>query len=303
MKKRFIALLITCLLIVFAACKSADPVPAEPAPLPVAEIPSAEAEVSEIVEGVVEVDVSNGDDDTAVLDTQVFTASNETYAAYNAYRNLSKQLNLSVDGDASDVDSYEMNFVMEIDVTVDGLYMPSGEMAGNIKVVVDDDIIKLAMTMDMSSMGAGVMEMYFDGTEGFIIMEGMIIPLEFDDVMDQFDSAVNLPDFEDKAIKSVEIKEIGGNTQYTIIVCGKELAGFVLESMGEELGGLEMDIEIVIDDVTMVVLVDADEIPLNYSMTMKMEMEIEGYEMIMVMKMVYDVVKWGEGVVIDIPSI
>ena len=294
MKKRIIALLLTVLLVLCAACGSAETVstPSEP----VVEIPAAVEEVTDTNDAAVtDVDSNvSGDDDIAV-------STVDTYAAFNAYKNLASKLNFSLD-DATGSEQYEMSFIVDMKMTVDGESYDLSAMKGNIKMIIDGDSIKFASVMDMSSYGMGMMEMYFDGTEGFYLIDGEKIPVDFDLALDEISSTVSLVEFEEQAIKMVEAVEIGANTEYTIIIDGKMMTDFVMDMLADSLGELG-DVTFDIDDVKMVMLVTADEIPLNYSMDMNMIMFIEGVEATMSMKAVYEIIKWGEGVVIEIPSV
>jgi len=299
MKIRLIALLITCLLIVSTACGKAEPEPVEPAALPPIELSGETDDLNQVPKA----DEVTDDAGSADSDTLVSTTTADTYAALNVYQAMAQKLSISNQESAQENFSYELDFVMEMDMTLDDMFIPSGVMSGNIKVFIDGDLVKLAMVMDMSSMDAGMMEMYFDGTEGYLIVDDMVVPLEFDDIMGQFDGSLNLPDFEDKAIKSVEINQIGDNTEYIFVLDGKELSDFVIESMNNELDGLGIDFEIEIDDIIMVMVVDANERPLSLSMIMTMYMEVEGSTIIMNMKAAYDIIKWGEDVIISFPSL
>lgn len=296
MNKKIFALLLAGAMVFAAACGSATTASPTPETLPEIENDIAEAVVDKLIPEVLLDETNEADDEELVSDTVV--VENDNKAAFSAYKNLSKQLSTA----SNESTQYEMNLVTEMDMTIDGFSISSGKMDGNLKMIVDGDRFEYAMVMDMSSMGAGLMEMYHDGITTYYAIDGIEYPIDFDIAMNQFDTSVNLPDFEEEAIKSIIEKEINGNIEYTIVIDGDMMADFALESMQDGIGDLGFEFDIEIDDIEMMFLVDENEQPINFSIVMKMKMDIEGIEAVMFMKMTYEVIKWGEGVVIEMPS-
>jgi len=283
MIKKIIASLLLALLLFSTACGNILPAPPHvEVVLPVVEIPR---------------DIIPGAED----EVEVIFISNDTYAAFNAYMGISTKLDHKL-FEANLVNQFEMDFTMEFDMYVDWMSFSSGEMTGNLKMIIDGDNIEYAMLMDMGSMGMGTMEIYFDGNEGYYNIDGELIPMEFDEVMGTLDNTVNLPEFTEQAIKSAEIFQVGENTQYIIVIDGQYLSDFVMASMADQFEEIGSDLDFVFEDVEIIMLNAPDGKPINFSMFMQMTMEYEGIETAMRMKAFYEIIEWGIGVNIEIPS-
>ena len=57
-----------------------------------------------------------------------------------------------------------------------------------MKMIVAGDHVQAVMTMDMSDLGMGVMEMFIDGDRAFATIDGMEFDMDMLDVMDQIGS-------------------------------------------------------------------------------------------------------------------
>ncbi|MCL1806860.1 MAG: hypothetical protein FWG31_04070 [Oscillospiraceae bacterium] len=256
--------------------------------------------------------------------------------AHTTYTNWMEGLNSDGDDTQFDVD-FDMDIRMKA-----GFENVSMRMDGNMKMVIEDGVEKLAMVMNMDMYGEDIyMEMIFDGAKLYYIMEmqgeeiemilntnGLIeyfamngeeIPVrgesaadmgfDMNELMDQLntqmDSTVNLPDFEEEAIKSVETTTVSGGEKITIIVDGSMLSDFVLDSMGDamdELGGMS-SVDMNIGDVIIEAVADNSGNLKSMRMAMKMDMSVMGETVDMEMIMNYTFNQIGSGVVIDIPQI
>jgi len=196
--------------------------------------------------------------------------------AFEAYTNIMQRLSL----DTEQPGAYDIDFIMDIEMSLldETVLMAT---SGNIKMIVDGEDMQASMVMEMD-MGFEqiVMELYMALEDGVLFAQVMVDgeewPPEFFPIEDMFDDVINTPDVEFDAFDSVEMEEVDGNTVFHIVLSGEELADFVMESMEEELAqfdGLEMDI--VIDDVLMTLVVDANGNPLSMTMDMFMHMGFE----------------------------
>jgi len=281
MIKKLAASLLLGLLLFSTACGIVSPPPPHiDVVLPLVEIPR------DIIPGAKE-------------EVEVILISNDTYEAFKVYMDLSTKIDHK-QFESNLINQYEMDFIMEFDMYVDWMSFSSGEMEGNVKMVVDGDNFEYAMVIDMGNMG--VMEVYFDGTEGLYYIDGELIPMAFDDLSDMLDSTINMPEFTDQAIKSADIYQVGENIQYVIILDGKYLSDFVRESMINQFPELGIDFEYNVEDVEIVILTDAEGIPINLSMLMVTTLESDGIETATRIKVSYDIIVWGVGVNIEMPS-
>ena len=206
--------------------------------------------------------------------------------ALEAYADILQRLSFE-DGENG---AYDIDFTIEMDMSFMGEDV-SSVSNGNIRMIIDGEIVEMfmLMDMDMSELGApnSIMEMYMlvDGDQLLdmsVIVDGMDLSDMFPEDMledmfgDVMDDTVSVPDFEKEALEWVEINEIDGNTEIRMLLDGDSLGAFIAESMEAQLADLtEMDgLELVygFEDVLIIILLDSEDNPL--SMTMEMDMSI-----------------------------
>ena len=305
MRNKVIAILMVCLLLTAAACSTGGgsaPTPAAtptPTPTPAA---GAESAPTPTPDPAADVDGGTDQDGDQPTDTANDLTGSDQEEAYKAYTKMIKSLS----ADPADGTQYDADFTMDFLMEFTGALVPP-EMArtemrtgGNMKVAFDGGDAQYYMSMDMSAAGMGVMEVFYDGKTVYCTVNGVEQGgFSVDDVMDMMDNSVNLPDFEEKAIKSVDMKAKGGGVEYSVVIDGAELTEYIMETAGDEVAALggAMDIS----DVVMRILVDGNSQPKEMDMIMTMGMSMEELGMGLNMKVDYYVVfnKYGDGVVID----
>jgi len=272
MKKRLLSLaLVTLLLIGAAGCRTAGKTQESAAP------------------------VSNSPQDIAPPPVD---AGVEETTALAAYTRVADKLTIS--GEAGEDVQFDMDMIMKINIESDG-ESESLEVNGNIKVKIDGEETHSSIVMDMGVMGR--MEMYSDGERVYCSMNGQEMEIETGNVMEQIQGSLNLPQFEEDAIKSCEITEDGENTKMLIVIDGETLTSFVAESMSAMLGEVADSQGMEIYDIEITLVTTKDEIPLSMEMKMEMDMTVMENTMKMVTEITYIFNKVGSGVEVDLSKL
>ena len=224
--------------------------------------------------------------------------------AYTAYTKMIKGMSAS----SADSAQYDMDFTMSISMEFEGAIVPP-EMSktkmfsrGSTKAIIDGGDIQYYHLMSVSGAGSmSIVELLYDGQNAYCAVNGSKVDISGDEVMEQINSSSDImPDFEENAIKSVEMKSIGNDAEYSIVIDGQELSDFIKEYAGDELAALEGG-TLTFSDVTMRFLVDGDAKPKEMDMIMAMSVSMDALGLSMNLTMEYNVVfnQFGDGVEID----
>ena len=215
----------------------------------------------------------------------------EAQRAYSRYNTLAQAM--SFDG-KKDVE-FDADIFMLVDVNMAGQEM-NLETTGNMKVKIVDGKQQCEMVMDMGKMGS--MEMYSDGEKVIYKVNGKDVEMSMADIDKQLKESMDLPKFEEGAIKSSNIEKVGKDTKYNFIVDGKMLSDFAGSAM-EQLGeGDEMNFS----DMNMYYIIDSDNKPLEMYINVAVSGSSQGQNISMDMTMKYFFNKYGSGVSLNFPS-
>jgi len=188
--------------------------------------------------------------------------------AYLAYQTLNTKMGQSGEYDAEFIMTQEVAGVVTKTTgitqlkTVDGKQQMYMETNTN---VAGQDIKVLVVT---------------DGTKVYYEVNGQRMEMDVPDVLKEIDDVVAMPEFQSEAIKSCEVTEEGGNTKYSLVLDGNALTGLLdqmKESMAESMG--DEEINMVLSDVSYVIVVDKNNEPKSMTMDMAIKMTVAGQEM------------------------
>ena len=259
MNQKVIIALLTCVMQVIAGCGNTDAVNAHE-PLP----------------------------EAAAMEQTI----DDTFAALTIYKSLLNQLSVN----QNEKSQYEMNFMIEMDMMLNGFPIAAGWLDGNLKMIKDTDLLEIAMFMDMRSMGSGLRELYYDGNRIYYAIDGVELPIDFDFFMKQIDASVSLPDFYENAVKSLEITDVDGDVEYTMLIDNMMISDFVASRVNDSLFELEIEIDreadFRLDDVKMIILADKNGQPLHFAMEIKMSKDIDDFILTKTMRTIFDIIKW-----------
>jgi len=227
--------------------------------------------------------------------------------AFETYTGIMQRISL----EEEESGAFDIDFAMEMEMTFLGDTMRSFS-SGNMQMIVDGDNMQMSMLAetDMRDMGmpSTVMEVFME-TEGDrlvglrMIIDGQDVSSMFPAEMltDMVDDAINMPEFDMEAFKSVEIEEVDDGSLIHMVLDGQEIGDFVTSAMEDYMSmmdalGVEMAIDI--PDILMTILVDNAGNPISMDMEMEMRMgfgddlaaelaELEGEEMVIRMVVEY----------------
>ncbi|MCL2828452.1 MAG: DUF4366 domain-containing protein [Oscillospiraceae bacterium] len=189
--------------------------------------------------------------------------------------------------------------------------------SGNIKMIVDGDDMQAAIIMHMIhaagfGFGSNILEMYIEIEDGemqfFVFFDGEEIPLPPATAEDLFeevsDDILDMPEIELEAVRTVEIEEVDDTRVMFVVLDGRTLTDFALESMGdilEDLGEPGVDFAFFLDDVQMTIVTDLASNPLSLATDMQLWVDIEGEELVVSETSEFIFHAFGADVEIDSP--
>jgi len=228
--------------------------------------------------------------------------SPEIVAAFALYSELLALFNETNNGTVA----YELEFSINMEFTSMGETMTM-IMSGDISYIQNGDDMRMLMNTDMYMFGIEMPEMimYIALTNGQAIwnvsVEGVDIG-EFmtqDEVMEMVDEMmdqVNIPAIGINAIRSTTTSQSNGNTLTTLIIRGADMTEFALAQAGDLVDG--DDINMNIDDVTVVITTDASNELVSMAMEMSFSFTEDGETVEASISVEYRFIAFGDDVVI-----
>jgi len=230
------------------------------------------------------------DADTPAPTPEAATPAPDTgKTAYATYTQVFDKMNAQYDID--------MNIDMEIRFGSQSMPM---SMNGNIKMKTEGD--KVLYSMVINNEFTGTMEIYSDGDTVYCVVDGVETSMDMSELEEQINNSVNMPDFEEEAIKSSESVKEGQDTKTTMVIDGVKVGRFIQEALGDSLGALGEGMDIDISDITISILTDPADNPKSMDMEMSMTLHMDGEEMEIAAVYEYIFNQLGSGVDIDLSA-
>ena len=254
-------------------------------------------------------------DETAVpedAEIQLDAASDSHLLVLETYQDMMQRLTIG----SGDTGAYDIDFSVITNMELQGEGSIIISTSGNMKMIVDGDDMQAAVIMHMMHVagfgfGSNILEMYIEVEDGetqfsvFFDGEEFSLPLETaEDLFEEVsDDILDIPEIELKAIQAVEIEEVDDTRVMHVVLDGRTLTDFALDSMGEmleHLGEPGVDFAFFLDDVQMTIVTDHANNPLSLTREMQLWIDVKGEELVVSETSEYIFHAFGAAVEIDL---